>query len=1233
MTKKLFILVIFLLVSILNIVSLWNYAFAQSVDTAWVRRYNGPGNGYDRARAIAVDRSGNVYVTGYSDGSGTSFDYATVKYDPSGNELWVRRYNGPGNDTDYANAIAVDGSGNVYVTGYSYGSGTSYDYATVKYYLNGDTAWVRRYNGPGNGWDFAFAIAVDGSGNVYVTGWSGSSGTFNDYATVKYYPNGDTAWVRRYNGPGNDWDDATAIAVDGSNNVYVTGFSGGSGTRDDYATIKYYSNGDTAWVRRYNGPRNGWDWAYAIAVDGSNNAYVTGYSYDSGTSYDYATIKYYPSGDTAWVRRYNGPGNDYDGASAIAVDGSNNVYVTGFSGGSGTSDDYATIKYHSNGDTAWVRRYNGPGNSDDDATAIAVDSFGNVYVTGYSYGSGTSYDYATIMYYPNGDTALVRRYNGPGNDWDDATAIAVDGSNNVYVTGVSEGDYATIKYVQGSVNRTLLLKDASASHNPIDSKTFKIYKVANDPPTLSETYMGELTTDGNGKISLPAEWFSTGDWVKVERLVQIEPAIKHKTILPNMYYIKIDNGKFDTNTGAISYHILSSDEEQEVIVDHTTIMYDLLVSVEWDADQQYLDGLVNGFRLMSNYLYDVTDGQMYLNKVVIYDDAVNWDSADLQIYANNSQIPESMTRKGNICFGGGISSPSSARIFFPRISYFNDHDGNRNLTYDLYPYNWTIAQTIYRSLDRAYPPSRTLAHEFGHYGIGFLDEYEDRNGNQVFPPLQGGEIYDFGLMDDELKVGVAQNSEMSSSVQYSDVSHRVTEQWTERGNRSCWDYFECSYQGTYDGIFCAIKKPSTEMFAGPNDNLQNLNYNVGSLLQPRIENYDGDAFTLVVIAEDQRPAPTANAAITLIKQNGRVIHQGNTADNGGIRCLGVNYGDSFRASHGIIDSPNLRFQWAYGESMVGSSSFNRLKNSYRTSANGDSMIVVLRSVQGNYKMNNGGLFESENHFTYNLRVNRFFTQNPTLEFYSPSWQIYNYNFSTSLNGYEVTLDDSLGSNGMFSVIAVDDSGYSFFVNNSYTVTYFSDSLFSSRIYGPQGACELGVDALNTSFQKIFILSSDFPPLLNDMDSLVEQGGAVHSICAYPNISSLNGLNNYLIIRYSDVDLKNSPEMSLKIFKWNETSHNWGVLCSKVDTTRNEVTAPINTLGIYGAFTINYLQGDANNDKNINLADVIYLANYVLKGGPSPIPLQSGDVNCDGKYDLVDVIKLARYVLFGELFPC
>ena len=368
MLKKLIILVVLVLVGV--------PVFAQSVDTAWVKRYKGPGNSDDQAYAIAVDSSGNIYVTGSS---------GTIKYDADGNQLWLGAWGGVD--------IAVDGSGNVYVTGES-----SYDYSTIKYDPNGDTAWVRRYNGSGNYHEGARAIAVDGSGNVYVTGINYGSETYDDYATIKYYSNGDTAWIKRYNGPGNLEDYAYAIALDDSGNVYVTGCSDGGWLNWDYATLKYDPAGNQLWEKRYNGPGNGNDAASAIAVDDSGNVYVTGYSGGSGTYDDYATIKYDPAGNQLWVQRYVRPENGGDGAKAIAVDGSGNVYVTGYSSGPGTSFDYATIKYDPTGNQLWVQRYDGPGNDLDFARAIALDDSGNVYVTGGSVDSGTDCDYATIKY-------------------------------------------------------------------------------------------------------------------------------------------------------------------------------------------------------------------------------------------------------------------------------------------------------------------------------------------------------------------------------------------------------------------------------------------------------------------------------------------------------------------------------------------------------------------------------------------------------------------------------------------------------------------------------------------------------------------------------------------------------------------------------------------------------------------------------------------------------------------
>jgi hypothetical protein len=303
-------------------------------DSLWVARYNGPGNDFDFPHSLAVDGLGNVYVTG---GSGN--DYATIKYNSSGVQQWVARYDG-----GVAFSLAVDGSGNVYVTGGSYGIWPTVDYATIKYNSSGVQQWVQTYNGPENGHDAAYTLAIDGLGNVYVTGYSQGRGSV-DYATIKYNSSGVQQWIQRYGQVDNLDAPRPSLAIDGSGNVYITGSVFGIGTSNDFATIKYNSSGVQQWVQTYNSELgNSFDGASSLAIDRSGNVYITGYI-GSGTAYDYATIKYNPSGIQQWVQTYTGQGNGWDLARSIAVDGSGNVYVTGFSLGTGTGYDFATIKY------------------------------------------------------------------------------------------------------------------------------------------------------------------------------------------------------------------------------------------------------------------------------------------------------------------------------------------------------------------------------------------------------------------------------------------------------------------------------------------------------------------------------------------------------------------------------------------------------------------------------------------------------------------------------------------------------------------------------------------------------------------------------------------------------------------------------------------------------------------------------------------------------------------------
>jgi len=227
----------------------WDYAtvaYNASIGTQlWVSRYSGQGD-YSEATSIATSPEGSkVVVTGVSSEPGSGEDYATVAYDASGGaELWVSRYDDTSNGDDGASSLVMASDGSkVFVTGHSRVAGKGFDYATIAYKASsGDQIWLRRYNGRGNGRDLGYAIATspDG-GKVFVTGESTGEGGNSDYATVAYDAStGAKLWVKRYNGPANDDDLALAIAAspDGSK-VLVTGSASVRSYDTDYVTVAY----------------------------------------------------------------------------------------------------------------------------------------------------------------------------------------------------------------------------------------------------------------------------------------------------------------------------------------------------------------------------------------------------------------------------------------------------------------------------------------------------------------------------------------------------------------------------------------------------------------------------------------------------------------------------------------------------------------------------------------------------------------------------------------------------------------------------------------------------------------------------------------------------------------------------------------------------------------------------------------------------------------------------------
>jgi WD40 repeat protein len=211
-----------------------------------VSRYVGRPNSWDLAIAVGESPDGSkLFVTGWTAGAADPYDYATLAYDTAtGQELWLRRYNGPGNSLDYVRALSVSPDGfKLFVSGGSTGQGSDLDYTTIAYdAAAGVKLWLNRYNGPGNGRDEVRALAVSPEGaTLFATGESVGSGSDADHTTVAYdAATGARLWVKRYNGAANSYDggEALGLSPDGSK-LFATGFSVEPGSGEDYTTIAY----------------------------------------------------------------------------------------------------------------------------------------------------------------------------------------------------------------------------------------------------------------------------------------------------------------------------------------------------------------------------------------------------------------------------------------------------------------------------------------------------------------------------------------------------------------------------------------------------------------------------------------------------------------------------------------------------------------------------------------------------------------------------------------------------------------------------------------------------------------------------------------------------------------------------------------------------------------------------------------------------------------------------------
>lgn len=295
----------------------------------WAKTYNNENGSSDKALGIVVDNAGNyIYLTGYTN-TGNNYDYLTVKYSNNGSFKWAKTFDNGQNSDDRALGIIVDSGDHIIVTGYSQGSTSSYDYFTIKYVSDGNVSWTQRYNGPSGGEDKAMGIVVDAAENYTITGYSmtSSSPDSKDIKTIQYNKNGETNWTKTYNGPDNLSDNAFGIIIDNSDNIIITGSTGRISTSEDFLTLKYDQSGIQKWAVSTNISENNSDIAHGVAVSNNGNViYVVGTSIQGTGAESLSMAKYNSNGQLQQSILYPASGS----ASCVVINASNDLFLGGY---------------------------------------------------------------------------------------------------------------------------------------------------------------------------------------------------------------------------------------------------------------------------------------------------------------------------------------------------------------------------------------------------------------------------------------------------------------------------------------------------------------------------------------------------------------------------------------------------------------------------------------------------------------------------------------------------------------------------------------------------------------------------------------------------------------------------------------------------------------------------------------------------------------------------------------
>jgi hypothetical protein len=1125
------------------------------------------GSEYETGYAIAADADGCAYVTGST--SSTDFptyssfqneksegmfsylkDIFVTKFNPEGSDIIFSTYIG-GNWDDEANGIALDASNNIYIAGTTFSED------------NPDTP-------EDEGFPLMSAyqnqIGDDNFSDAFLTVLN-NTGTSLLYSTY-------------FGGDGEDQGTDIAVGIDG--NAYITGinFSFDMPVKNAYMSSKpsYYYDAFVARLNPYTSGDNSLiyatylggnydDWGYGIAVDREGCAYVTG----SAKSTDFPTTpdpiqsarkessdvfvsKLSADGLSLVYSTYLGSDGSDEGKD-IEVDTAGCAYVCGM----GSSGFPVTPgAFMTSGSASFVSKLMPDGKDFVYSThvlqngKIAVDDTGQVYIaTGLAKMVGDVYkaDARVIVLNPEGsDTLFTMTFGGSENE--SARDVAVDNDRSIYLVGYTnspdfpvenafqaslagQNDVFVAKFGKSKKKLVVEVLQDPLNHDalPIPNTLFDIYAIDLSNRSDPLNYIETQATNDEGLLHLSPDYYAPGMPVFIQHTAEKIPAMKknHFNEAENMYHVYVDNLIFENN-GNIEAQLLEDDQDDttRTYLSHTSLGYNLIVSIEWLASADYITNLIGGFIQVSNLLYDITNGHVFIDYVAIYDNKNYWKDADIQIYADNYHWPAATA--------GGIDSASNrGNITLPPAFYDSEtKKGQLTKLYEADPIDPGFILNV-----------TSIGHELGHYVLGFEDEYENATGTTVSSDKN------FGFMDNPDDLNDPMSSEMSDFVNGDPLfsSYSLTEHY-QLYQQNCWDKLSDSHSRFYNSVRAFIHTPrdlgiaSNNVMAGPNSDLDNPDFSVGEMM-----GFDIMATMTAIPRRDYLvTSPNGNlpvpyAQVRLEKQyTGRKIEHGWTTPGGFIKLFNAEPGDKIW----VVNKANN--QWRFRETLVGQATKQTGNNTE---------IIELKEVSGNFALLSGIEFDATGKPVYLCRSDQSFSSAPEIRIYENDSVSEEQTLSLSEDIYSVALSNPGFSEGSVLFTAPDSLGEYFFIPQNAYVLNLNKS--DNSLYLASMQLELVPDQAITTAEKIALLASYFPAPLGGLPDSVLQVSDVISLNIFPDTAKLK---MRFQIHYQADSIEAAIPEAMIIYKWED---GWIPMETGVDPVHKSVTSFVEGPGHYAVF--------------------------------------------------------------------